>query len=549
MTYSSAVSRVWGAGGTAMDCPPDSRSRSRRHIPPPSLLALAAVMSLLLASCAFREPEQRGGQAQGDRRFDIAVGIDPDTLDPIRTTTTTVANMLDYTVETLTRIDSEGKLHPHLAESWETSPDGRTITLRLRQGVKFHDGTPFDATAAKFNLDRLMDPKLTVPLRGSYQAIQRTEVVDDRTVRLRLRHPSLVLVNALSWTSSGMLSPASMDKSGNKRGLVVHPVGTGPYSFESYKKGDRMTVTKFADYWGEKPYYDTVVFRFVPEAASRESLLRAGQADLIILPPISDLNALQNDPNVKVVLAPSNRTIFVAIKTPKFKDPRVRQALNYAVNKQELISKLLFGAAEPMNAPMSSTLTGYCPTGSYDYDPARAKALLQQAGATNLRLSFGTPTGRYLQDKEVSDAIAGYLREVGVEARTETMDWSSYLGSINVAVARQRFDIHLLGWAPSVLDASIQMDQFESSQHPPAGLATSFYKNERVDRLVAQADREMNADRRQQLYCEASKIIWEESPWIFLWTQKFPIVHSSDVTGVSYLPNEKFSAIYARPAG
>ena len=481
--------------------------------------------------------------------FRIAVGIDPDTLDPVATTTTTVGNMVDYVVETLVRIDKEGKLQPLLATSWEVSDDGLTVTFHLRKGVKFHDGTPFNAKAVKFNIDRMLDPNVRVPIRAPYTPIKSVEVVDDYTVRLHLKEPSAPLVNAFSWTTAGMISPASINKFGNSYKSVVHPVGTGPYVFKERVKGEHITVEKFADYWGKKPYYDVVEFRIVPEAATRESLLLAGQVDLIILPPAADIPALQQNSDVKVLLAPSDRTIFVAINNldPVLKDKRVRQALNYAVDKKAIIDKVLFGAADPMDAPMAPSLFGYCKIGEYPYDPDKAKALLKEAGHEKLELKFIAPTGRYVQDFQAAQAISGYLEEVGVHAPVSTMDWPSYVATIVKPPKENTTQLHYLGWAPAYLDAAQQMLQFLSTYAPPNGLETSFYKNEKVDDLILKAAKETDPKKRQQLYCDASKIVWDDAPWIFLWVQRFPIVYSAKVTGVSYLPNEKFDALYAHP--
>lgn len=482
--------------------------------------------------------------------FRVAVGVDPDTLDPVQMTTTTVANMVDYVVETLTAIDPDGRIQPGLAESWTVSPDGLQYTLKLRRGVTFHDGTPLDASAVKWNLDRVKDTSLRVPIRAPYP-LKDVEAVDATTVRVTLVRPSAPFVSALSWTTSGIVSPAAADKQGNEYKNVVHPVGTGPYVFKERKKGESITVTLNDKYWGKKPHYDTVVFRVIPEAATRESLILAGQVDLIVLPPVADLPALGRNPAVKVLLAPSDRTIFIAMNTtkPPLNDPRVRQALNYAVDKKAIIENLLFGAADVMDAPMAPSLFGYCKVGAYEYNPARAKQLLAEAGvAPGTKIPFIHPTGRYVQDREASQAIAGYLREVGIEPTLQTMDWPSYVAIINAGPAEKTVHhLSYLGWAPAFLDGAMQSLQFLSSYHPPAGLATTFYKDARVDEMIQAAERESNADRRKSLYCDISKQVWADAPWIFLYVQRFPIVYSSKVTDVRSIPNEKFHAIYARP--
>ena len=195
--------------------------------------------------------------------------------------------MVDYVAETLTLLGPDGKVSPWLAESWTLSPDGTVYTFKLRKGVVFHDGTPFDAKAVKWNFDRLKDTQVRVPIRAPFP-IKETEVVDASTVKVTLTRPSAPFISALSWTTSALVSPASVDKQGNEYKNIVHTVGTGPYVFKERKKGESFTVTLNDKYWGKKPTYDTVVFRIVPEAATRESLILAGQVDLIVLPPIAD---------------------------------------------------------------------------------------------------------------------------------------------------------------------------------------------------------------------------------------------------------------------
>jgi ABC-type transport system substrate-binding protein len=526
-------------------------TRARRRPSTARSLAATVALGLLLSACSVEDPEApAGGGEGGGGTFSIAVGIDPDTFDPAGQTTTTVQNMVDYVVETLVVFDEDGEVVGNLAETFETSEDGLTVTLGLAEGVVFHDGTPFDAEAVKFNLERIIDPALTVPLGAPFEVIESVTAVDDTTVEVALSRPSPGFISALSVTTAGMISPGSVTADGNTNENYQRPVGTGPYTFGEYTAGESVTVEKFADYWGEEPYYDTVVFRVVPEAATRESLLLSGQVDMMILPPVSDLEALQANEDVEVLLAESDRTIFIALDTndPVLSDPRVRQALNYAVDKQAIVENVLFGAGEVLDAPMAPSLAGYCETGSYDHDPERARQLLAEAGAEGVSLDLLTPSGRYVQDQQAAEAIAGYLREVGLQVNVSTSDFPSFLARVNAAPSADTVDMHLLGWAPPYLDADFQMQMFRQATHPPAGLATSFYTNPQVEELLAQADVETDADAREQLYCDASQVIWDDAPWIFLWTQSFPVVWSTDVTGISATPTEKFSAVYARPA-
>jgi peptide/nickel transport system substrate-binding protein len=290
----------------------------------------------------------------------------------------------------------------------------------------------------------------------------------------------------------------------------------------------------------------------VPEAATRESLILAGQVDLIVLPPIADLPALGRNPAVKVLLAPSDRTMFIVMNTskPPLNDVRVRQALNYAIDKNAIVQNVLFGAADHMDAPMASSLFGYCKQGAYEFNQAKAKQLLTEAGVKpGTKIPFVHPTGRYVQDKEASQAVAGYLREVGLEPELSTMDWPSYISIINAGPAEKTtHHLSYLGWAPSFLDSAQQVLQFWSGFHPPNGLATSFYKDAKVDEWIVAADRESNPEKRKALYCDIAKKVWADAPWVFLYVQRFPIVYSSKVTDIGSFPIEKFYAIYARPA-
>ncbi|MBX6351288.1 MAG: ABC transporter substrate-binding protein [Clostridia bacterium] len=539
------------------------RGRTRALV---STAASLAALLLLAAACgggattgtapaseATSEASEGGaaGQISPDATLTVAVGVDPDSLDPVQQTTTTVSNIVDSAVETLVTVDQDGKLTPLLAESWDVSPDGLTVTFHLRSGVSFQDGEPFDAQAVKKNFERLLDPNVKVPQRAPFTVIQSVEAPDDSTVVLHLSHTSPALVSALTATTAGILAPDSWTQHGNSYENIVFPVGTGPFAFKEYVKGDHVSFDRYDGYWGEKPYYAHLTFKIVPEAATRETMLLAGQADVIILPPISDLAALEQNPQVKVLVAPSDRTIFIALNTqsPKLKDPRVRQALNYAVDKDSIIKNVLFGAATKLDAPSAPSLFGYCPVSDpYDYDPAKAKELLSEAGVSNLSLKFIAPTGRYVQDFQAAQAIAGNLAAIGVDANPETMDWPTYIATITRPLAQNDLDMHFLGWAPSYLDASQQMVQFEKSQWPPNGLATSFYTNPDVEALVAQADQEVDQQKRADLYCQAMQKIWDDAPWIFLWTQNFPIVYSASVTNVGYLPIEKFVVLHARPA-
>ncbi|HEU5008260.1 MAG TPA: ABC transporter substrate-binding protein [Jatrophihabitantaceae bacterium] len=510
------------------------------------IAALAAIAALTLSGCTTSSGGSSNSKSSGGT-FTIGIGVALDTLDPAQQTTTTVQNVIDYGLQTLVTFDKNGKLQPMLATSWTTAKDGLSLTLKLRTGVKFHDGTPFNAQAVKFSLGRLIDPKIKVPIGAAFQVIKSIDAVDDSTVRINLKEVDPNLLPNLGVTVAAILSPASATKDGNSYTNIVHPVGTGPYEYVSRQEGSEVTYQRAADYWGDKPYYSKVVFKIIPEATSREAGLRSGQLDMIMNPSVSDLQSLEASGDITVVKAPSDRSIFIAFNNAKapFTNPQVRQAFNYAVDKKAIIEHVLFGAVDQMDSPFPSSVAGYCKTGDYAYDPAKAKQLLKDSGVGPITVTMGSPTGRYLQDLQVSQAIAGYLRKVGVKVNVKTMDWPSYVTAMQDK--NGPFDLHLLGWAPGALDAPTQMEMFDKASMAPAGLNNSFYSDPQVETMFDQASKNLDESSRNAQYCQIQQKIWQDAPWIFLWSQTLILAYKSNIDGISYQPNEKFETINAHP--
>lgn len=483
----------------------------------------------------------------GQETMTIGIGITLDTLDPAQQTTTTVMNVIDYGLQTLLSFDAKGELQPLLATSWDWSDGGKTLTLMLREGVTFHDGTPFNAKAVKFSLGRLLSDKVKVRIGAAYQVIDSIEIVKPYVVRLHLKQPQPTLLPNLAATMAAMISPSAVGKNGNTYADMQNPVGTGAYELVDRVRGSKLVFKRYKDYWGKAPYYDTVLFKIIPEANALEAGLLAGQLDMIMNPPVADLKSLEARDDLTVLKAPSDRSIFIAFVNshPPFDNKKVRQAFNYAVNKQAIIDHVLFGAAKRMNSPFTKAMFGYCKVGGYDYDPQKAKQLLAEAGATNLTVRMGTPRGRYTQDFQASQAIASYLRQVGVDVKLSTMDWASYVGIITTV--QDTYDLFMLGWAPMALDAPTQMQMFTEASWPPNGLGVAFYSDAKVQKLYKQAKSTIDNDKRAELYCQIQKIMWDDAPWLFLWSQYLILAYDNDITGISYQPNEKFVTIYAHP--
>ena len=516
-------------------------------------VCLAAGALLLACGGTSGSNQSTTGPKQGGT-LTTAIGIDPDTMDPAAQTTTTVGQLVQMMVEPLLITNQQGKLQPVLATGWNMSSDGTSYTFTLRKGVKFSDGEPFNAQAVKFSIDRLLSPTTFKSQPGVLKIIKDTQVVDDSHVRFDLKQPFAPFVSAMAQGVAGIIAPNSVNQAPNTSATIVQPVGTGPYVFKERVKGDHVTMTRNPNYWGKKASYQTQTYKIVPEAASRESLVKAGQVDVAHLPPANDIPALKQSSDVHLVLGPSDRKIQVVINNqdrtqPLLSKPDVRQALNYAVNKQAIVKNVLFGAADPVNSTMSNTVFGYCKTGDYSYNPNKAKQMLQQAGASGMMVKLLAPQGRYISDYNVAQAVAGDLRNVGLKVDlANPMDWPTYLSTINVAPDKASTNLHLLGWAPQYLDASQNLTQFQKDQWPPTGLSTAYYDNPQADALIQKANTESAQNLRKSDFCQAEKMIWNDAPWIFLYTQKNPFVVSNKVSGVYGLPNEQFNTSWASPS-
>jgi peptide/nickel transport system substrate-binding protein len=522
------------------------------------ICAIAAVSALALLGGG-------SGYAAAPTTLTIALGIDADTLDPEGQTTATVSNIVDYMFDPLVWYNDERsgvapgqpqytKLVPQLATSWTVSPDGRTYTFKLRQGVKFQDGTPFDSAAVKFDIERDLDPSVRNPARHYWAALDanKIETPDPYTIVLHFKDPDPVLLEQLATTAAEVVSPAAVKALGNAK-LALGPVnaGTGPYVFKEWVHGDHLTLVRNPDYWGRKPYFDQVIFRVVPNAGTRETMLRAGDAQMAFEPPAPDVPALRKDPALRVVEDASDRAIFIGLNNEygPLKDVRVRQALNYAINKQAIVHSVLFGLGTVLDSPMTPFMFGYAKiqAGGWPFNPTEAKRLLADAGYPNgFSIALRAPTGRYIQDYQAAQAIAAQLANVGVRATVETADWPSYIGALAVPADRSPIQMYLLGQAGPYLDADGQLfGVFYSGNWPPHGYMATFFKDPKVDQLLVAGETTAGTQQRLAIYKETQQRIWTDAPWIWLWSQDFYMVTSSHLQGVSVVPTEKWAAIYA----
>lgn len=474
----------------------------------------------------------------------IAVGIDADTLDPHAQTTTLISNIMEFMTEPLFFYNEKGELIHYLAESYSVSPDGLKVTVTLKKGIKFQDGYPLNATAVKLTFDRLLNPKVKVPSRYLLDALNSTDIVDTYTVRFNLKYPYAPFIRTL--TTWYIISPSAYQKLGEENlGKTPIDIGTGPLRFKEWVKGDHITLSRFDGYWGGPVKFEEVVFKIVPEAQTREAMLLSGEVDIVYQPPPADLPKLNNTPGVKLAINPSTRVMTVNINTQRgpLKDVRVRQALNYAVDKEALIKNVLFNLATLADSPVYPAFFGYSPQKVYEYNPEKAKQLLAEAGYPNgFKVTLMVPTGRYIFDRQVGEALQSYLSKVGVTVELYTPDWPTFVQSlIGQNYTSTPWELCYVGYGMTTPDAdAVLYSVFHSSQWAPGKFNTMFYKNEEVDKLLDDARREVDENKRLQMYAQAQNIIWNECPWIFLYFQNFVLAHSDKVHGLIVYPYETF---------
>jgi peptide/nickel transport system substrate-binding protein len=491
-------------------------------------------------------PPQSWGQIKELR---IGIGIDADTLNPQEHTTTLCQNLSDLIQDNYFFQTPDNKLEPRLATGYKVSKDGLTYTISLRKGVKFSDGTPFDAKAAKLTFDRALDPKLRVSLRFAIAMIKEVRIVDDYTIQIELKYPFAPFAPTLSMTLTSPISPAAIEKYGEN--VRENPVGAGPYILKEWVKGDRIVMVRNENYYGKKPTVEKLTFKIIPEDATREAMLRSGQIDVCYKPLPSNVASLKADPNVTVEMPLDTRTIFMGLNYQKgvTKNKLVRQAFNYAVDKKAICSKILFDTAVPMEGPVSSILFGYFKMANqYDYNPEKAKELLKKANFDfNQTVNMRTPQGRYLFDKQVSEAVQAYLQAIGVKTELRTYDWPTYVAGLLKPIQETELEVFLLGWGPLILDADMGLyGQFHSSVSPPKGLGAAHYNNPEYDKLMEASRLEQNPKKRLEILKKASEMVWDDAPWIWLHVEKFVIAYSKKIKGMVVTSTEKFYPNYIK---
>lgn len=460
----------------------------------------------------------------------VGFGLDALTLDPgnhrSRETETILRNMYDGLV---TR-DSAMKVVPELAVSW-SQPDVTTYEMKLRQGVKFHSGDELSAEDVKFTFDRMLkkdgiDGKSS-PRAGLLGPMQEVTVVDKYTVRFKLEKPWAILPAMLPFQE--VVSKAFTQRVGDKA-LSTQVNGTGPFKLVEWRRGDSITMERFGGYYGGSPDIppvgpaksDRVIFKIIPENSSRVAALLAGDVDIATEVPVHMMRQIEANKNADVVKVRGTRTFFVSLNNtkPPFDNPLVRKAANHALNKQLLIEKVLQNTATPVNGVLSPDAFGFdASLPGYNYDPAKAKQLLAQAGYPNgLDVTLDVE-GAFA---ETAQAIGSLLTRAGIRTKVAVGE-GTVLRTRWLQDKTKTGDMWLTSWGNGSLDPE---DIFAPTLQTGDRGNSAGYSNKVVDGLLNAASTETNADKRADLFAKAQKQVNADAPWIFLWVPQ-------DVYGVS----------------
>jgi peptide/nickel transport system substrate-binding protein len=494
-----------------------------------------AITVLVLLCLALTAPT---ASTAGRDELTVLQGTEITTLDPQHAVGADSMGLVRHLFNGLVFLDARGAIVPDLAERWELANDQVTWTFHLRRGVKFHDGSPFNAEAVRFTIDRAIGPRsVPSPARTYLSVVDRVEVLNDATVRIVTKGPSGPFLANLAHVSAGaMLSPSAMEKAGRSAGR--EPVGTGPFRLAEWRRSDRLVLERNETYFGDKARVQRLVYRAVPEASARARQLETGDADVAVRLPPLEAKRMSATAGVEVLRTVSIRPMMFYLNTRKkpFNDLRVRRAINMAIDRQELIQTVLSGEATPLDSLLAPGLPGYIHVQSPIYDPARARELLNQRGVSDAgRITMDCPQGRFLLDREVCAAVAAQLGRVGLNVQTRIFaDYAQYVASR----AKRDYDMTMLAFAPASLDADGTFQSTVRSANAGETFNWADFSNVRVDALIDAGRATADEGKRREIYAQLQKMVMHDQPTLLLYNEHDLTGIRKGVTGVVVRPDQ-----------
>lgn len=499
-------------------------------------MLLAAVLALSLVACqsgGSDTPTTGGSSAPGATSDSSAPATQPDedkdtslvmtvtaeiiTLDPQVNAGGTSANTVRQNMfEALARVTSDGSIEPVLATDWEVDETNTVWTFYLREGVIFHDGETFTASDVKATFDRFKSNDEST--RAYYYTnIVEVKIVDDYTVQFVTDSPQSNFLHIIAYDGSYIMSTKSLERTNEEIGK--YPIGTGPYMFKESTANESVTLVRFDDYWGEKPEVTELKFITVSEVATRVNMLRAGEADLITGITDEDLEYFKGDDNFAIMYGESNRVGHLAMNShrPGLDNLLVRQAVQYAINREAIVTGILGDRGSVANSVIAPLTYGYSDSYPYEYDPDKARELLTEAGYADGELTFviQSPGGRYYKDEECCMAIARMLQDVGINASVEVNDWATFTSKVRVPDEENTVDMWWMGWESGTGEASKILNiVFTPENFPPTGWNAMFFDNAEYNALAASVLSIMDETEQLAVYAQMQDIIAENAVWV-----------------------------------
>jgi peptide/nickel transport system substrate-binding protein len=482
----------------------------------------------------------------------LVVGLvaEPTSLDPGQLTDINSMKLLGALYDTLVRFKPNSfDLAPGLALSWDISSDLMTYTFKLRPGVKFHDGSDFNADAVKFTYDRLLDPNHayadTGPFPfapGYYGSIAQTVVIDPVTVQFQLKRPDAALINAFTLNTGRIVSPTAVQTF--RKDFAQNPVGTGPFKFVSWDHNVRISLAANPDYWDGAPALSQMVFRPLADEQTRITEFLSGGVDVIFDVPPDNIEQVKTTQGAVFAQQPGPHVWWVTLNTkrPPFDNVLVRQAANYAVNKDALTQDILKGTGTPAVGPIPPAITwAYTDqVTQYGYDPDRARSLLQQSGVLMpIDVTFWvTESGSGMQSpKTMGTAIQADLAAVGINAQIQTFEWGAYLNKYGAGLGDEAALAELSWMFDSGDPAHMLPNNLYGPSCSPKGFNGGCYQNSQVDQLMDNALKLPDRDQRGAIYRQIQKIVADDAPWIFIDNQIQNMAASTRVSGLQLHPS------------
>jgi peptide/nickel transport system substrate-binding protein len=497
-----------------------------------AIVALLVVISTGCSSSSSGNESKTGGNVPQEITY--ATTSDVVGLSPILTNDSVSSNVINQVYETLfTRNPETMEIEPLLAESYET-PDDTTWIIKLKEGIKFHDGTDFNAEAVKYTFDKFRDPKTAAPRASLLEPVESVTVIDDYTVEIKTKYPYGPLLAALSHTNASIVSP----KADQSQDLMKEPVGTGPFKFVSWTPGDQVVLEKNEEYWQGAPKLDKVVFKVVPEVTTAISMLQTGKVHFIDAIPTEQLKRVESLKNIEVIKKEGTPVYYMGFNMEKepMNNPEFRQAVAYALDREAYVNKLN-GLGVKGNSVIGPKVFGFdesADKAGYEYNLEKAKELVKKNNFGDKELTILVANrDSYMLMAEIAQS---QLTEAGLKVSIETMEWGTFLDT-----AREgNYDITFLGWSNVTADGSeLLYPNFHSDNIGASNRVR--YNNPEFDQLVEESRMNIDQDVRKQKLNEANQLLVKDAPIIVMNHGVVTAAFDQSVKGLQLDPTGQWS--------